>query len=706
VPPEVVETKLEHQVDATPRSTRTVGTRRLSYAAQIVALAALYVVAARIGLALDAVAGFATLVWPPSGIALAALLLRGYRLWPGVAIGAFAVNTLTGAPLPVAVGIAVGNTLEAVLGVYALHRIPRFRRSLDRVRDVLGLIVLAAGLSTMVSATIGVASLYLGGIVSLAELARAWRAWWIGDLIGDLLVAPALLVWARVAWARPVIPRVLEGAALGVVVIVICLIVFGRTATIPADTFQNPYLIVPPLIWAALRFGQRGAASTAFVVSLIAVWETATGHGPFVRPVLYESLFSLQIFMGVTAATFLVLGASIAERRRAIRDAQAAIGEQHRLLAERDLAHRRLITVLEQSPVAIVIAEASSGRFVFVNGEAERLLGRRPTVSPGNDPEGGVDGLHPDGRKLAPHEWPHARALDHGEVVRNQPIRIARADGAALDIAGNAAPVRDADGRIIAGVAIFWDVTAERLAEAERQRAHETVAAANRAKAEFFAVMSHELRTPLNAIAGFVEVMALGIQGPLTEQQRQSLERVQRNQRQLLSVINDVLVFAKIEADRIPLEITTVGICATLDELDALMTQELRRKELTLTCRPCDLSLSVRADEEKLRQILINLIGNAIKFTPRGGRVTVDAMRDGDQVLVSVSDTGIGIPADQLAHVFEPFFQVERGPTRRFPGVGLGLSIAHDLARAMRGDVRVESRVNEGTTVSLALPAA
>ena len=238
---------MRHPIDGTGPSTTAAGTRRAVYAAELLALTALYVAAARMGLAINAVAGFATLVWPPSGIALAALLLRGHRLWPGVLIGAFIANTLTGAPILVALGIATGNTLEAVLGAYALRRIPDFRASLDRVVDALGLIVLAAGLSTVVSATIGIASLYLGGIVSPADLGRAWRAWWVGDVIGDLLVAPAILVWAA-----PGVPasarRWVETVALVLAVVVIGFLVFGTRA----DAFHQAYLIFPLLVWAEI----------------------------------------------------------------------------------------------------------------------------------------------------------------------------------------------------------------------------------------------------------------------------------------------------------------------------------------------------------------------------------------------------------------------------------------------------------------------
>ncbi|MDQ4079618.1 MAG: MASE1 domain-containing protein, partial [Gemmatimonadota bacterium] len=645
-------------------------------------LAGLYVVAARIGLALDAVAGFATLVWPPTGIALAAVLLRGHRVWPAVMIGAAVANVLNGAPTLVATGIALGNTAEALVAAYALRRVPGFRTALDRLASVLALIVLAATLSTMIAATIGVSSLYFGDIVALREAGMAWRAWWLGDFFGALLVAPAILVWGTARQRRPPPYRLFEASALALVLVAVSVLIFGTSAAPQADTLQQAYLIFPPLIWAALRFEQRGAASAAFVVSLVAIWATATGHGPFVREELYQGLLALQTFLGVTAATFLLLGASIAERRVALQDVHIAISEQQRLHAERDIAHQRLVTVLEQSPVAISIADAPSGRFLFVNDEATRLLGERPRMSKAADPAASAwRGLHPDGRPFAPHEWPVVRALRQGETVRNVPIRVVRGDGSFVDIAVNSAPVRDTDGSIIAAVLIFWDVTAMRRAEEELRVAHETIAAANRAKAEFFGVMSHELRTPLNAIAGYVELMALGIHGPLTEEQSASLDRIQRNQQHLLSLIDDVLTFAKIEADQLSLELKRVNVRGALEQIEPVVAPDLERKTLTLACNASDSSLAVRADPAKLRQVLLNLVGNAIKFTPSGGRVVLSAARHGDLVHISVSDTGIGIPSDQVGRVFEPFFQAERGPTRRFPGVGLGLAIARDLAR-------------------------
>jgi PAS domain S-box-containing protein len=689
--------------------------RRLVYLAQVVALATLYLVAARAGLVLDAVAGFAALVWPPSGIALAALLTRGYRLWPGVFLGAFFANVLTGAPLLVAFGIGAGNTLEALLGAYALGRIPGFRNSIDRLRDVLGLIVLAAASSTTVSATIGVSSLYLGGIVSLEHFWGTWRAWWLGDLIGDLLVAPALLVWAT----RPRLfqnpKRLLEAAALGVGVVAVSLLIFGTSPPSDARTVGQAYMYFPLLIWAALRFGQRGAVSTAFVISLIAVFGTVVGRGPFIQPVLHQSLFALQTFMGVAAATFLVLGASVSERRRAVDDLRTAITEQERLLAERDLAHQRLVTVLEQSPLAIGVVEARSGRFVFVNDEAERLLGRRPTLSKAVDPDGGGwQGFHPDGHRIAPHEWPLARAMRRGEVVRNEIARIERADGGSLEVSINAAPVRDTSGEIIAGVLIFWDVTAQRLAEEELRRAHETAAQANRAKSAFLAVMSHELRTPLNAIGGHVQLVEMGVHGAVNDAQRDALGRVQRNQRHLLSLINDLLNLARIETGRVEYTLEDIPLAPLLADVTAMVEPLLSAKQLTCEIatwsRDTDRApTAVRADREKVKQIALNLLTNAIKYTPEGGRITVDTGPSPDapeMACIHVRDTGIGIPAAKLETVFEPFVQLARRPLNQPEGVGLGLAISRDLARGMAGDLAATSTVGEGTTLTLTLPRA
>ncbi|HEU0054935.1 MAG TPA: PAS domain S-box protein [Longimicrobium sp.] len=242
-----------------------------------------------------------------------------------------------------------------------------------------------------------------------------------------------------------------------------------------------------------------------------------------------------------------------------------------------------------------------------------------------------------------------------------------------------------------------------RLYEAERG-ARAEAEAANRAKFDFLTTMSHELRTPLNAIAGYVELLELEIRGPLTDAQRQDLERIHRSQKHLLGLINDVLNFARIETGHVHFDVRDVPLHDALGEVEPLISPQVRSKGLAYEFVPLDPAVTVRADGEKVRQIVLNLLSNAVKFTAPGGRITLEARAVDAIVEVRVRDTGIGIPADKLTTIFEPFVQVNAGYTRTQEGTGLGLAISRDLARAMGGELVAESVEGEGSVFILTLP--
>jgi PAS domain S-box-containing protein len=243
-----------------------------------------------------------------------------------------------------------------------------------------------------------------------------------------------------------------------------------------------------------------------------------------------------------------------------------------------------------------------------------------------------------------------------------------------------------------------------RLFEAER-RARAEAEAANRAKFDFLTTMSHELRTPLNAIAGYVELMEMEIRGPITPQQREDLGRIRRSQTHLLGLINDVLNFARVETGHVHFEIEDVPLDETLAGMEALVAPQVLAHGLTYEHRRSDPGATVRADRDKLRQIVLNLLSNAVKFTPPGGHVWLESEVVDGRAEVRVGDSGPGIPADKLATIFEPFVQVNAGYTRTSEGTGLGLAISRDLARAMGGDLGVESWPGEGSVFTLVLPA-
>lgn len=288
--------------------------QRLAYLGVMAALAGIYFLAAKLGLSLAFRAEQVTPVWPPTGIALAAVVLFGYRVWPGIAIGAFAINFLKNEPLGTALGITAGNTLEALVAAWLLHGVVAFRPSLARLRDVLGLIIIAAAGSTMVSATIGVTSLCLGGVHQWSEFGNLWRIWWQGDVLGNLVMAPVLLCWlGRKRWhTKPI--YLAEFALLLGAVIFFSLVVFAGKLTATRNEYPLEYIIFPFMIWAAFRFGQPGTTLITLVVSSIAIVGTVAGYGPFVR--VHEDLMLLQSFLNVVAITGLLLAAAIAERNQ------------------------------------------------------------------------------------------------------------------------------------------------------------------------------------------------------------------------------------------------------------------------------------------------------------------------------------------------------------------------------------------------------
>jgi signal transduction histidine kinase len=296
-------------------------------------LALSYIALGRAGLSLDAVSSFATLVWAPTGIALAALVYFGRGVWPGVAVGAFILNLWNGAPPLVAGGIAFGNTLEAVVGAALFEWAVQPTIPLRRLRQVIAFVVVSVIFATTISATVGVASLLLGGLVAIPEMARTWTAWWMGDAIGALVVAPVLLAWVPAVAVGPRRRWWELAAVTAAVSLASSLIFLDRSQAIGFGAFLEAYLLLAPLLWAAIRFETRGAALAVFLMATIAVVGTALGRGPVQDDVLNERLWMLQAFIGLVAATFLVLGALAAAtadaRRELLAAMEAAEGSSH-----------------------------------------------------------------------------------------------------------------------------------------------------------------------------------------------------------------------------------------------------------------------------------------------------------------------------------------------------------------------------------------
>jgi diguanylate cyclase (GGDEF)-like protein len=291
----------------------------------LTALAIVYLIVAKLALKLAFVNASVTAVWPCTGVALAAFLILGYRVWPAILVGAFLANLLTAGSIATSLAIAVGNTLEGVAGCYLVTRFARGQHAFERAQDIFRFAFLAGMVSTAISATIGVTTLGLGGLSSWAMYASVWYTWWSGDAVGAVVLTPLLILWRQhhhLSWTRK---QIVELVFLFSGLLFTGWVVFGARFHSALKDYPLEYLCIPFLIWAALRFGRRKAATAICVLAVIATWGTSHGFGPFARHSQNTSLLLLQAFMCVVAILTLALAAEATAHNRAVARVQQLV---------------------------------------------------------------------------------------------------------------------------------------------------------------------------------------------------------------------------------------------------------------------------------------------------------------------------------------------------------------------------------------------
>jgi PAS domain S-box-containing protein len=430
-----------------------------AYFLKLLLVFAVYVIAGKIGLSFEAVGGFASLVWPPTGIAIAVMLLYGRRFWPAIALGAFVVNFSSGAPLGAAVGMASGNALEALAASWLLQRDTRFRYSLEDPRSVFSFIGLAAGLSTLISATIGTTSLWLGGVITAEAFNGTWTAWWVGDVFGALIVAPFLLVWLG---RKPSLERLgsnlLEAAVMVVIFTFVAALMFGGLDSAIISPIAASYIMMIPLIWAGVRFGMRGGATAIMAFAFISVYGTALGKGPFVAGDLNDGLAALHLFVGTSAIMALFLGSAHDERIRADQDSSVLMKE----VADQA---RYLRSIIDLAPAGIKLLDEEShllqinpAGLRIVEADSERELIARPMLSMTDADD------RPAFTALL------KKVFEGGSGGLRHAITGLKGTHRVLDV--KMVPFRDATGKVTAALGMFDDVTKEveqeRLLKANR----------------------------------------------------------------------------------------------------------------------------------------------------------------------------------------------------------------------------------------------
>jgi signal transduction histidine kinase/integral membrane sensor domain MASE1/CheY-like chemotaxis protein len=731
---------------------------------KMLALALVYFIAGKFGLSLAVVHPSASAVWPPSGIAFAALLLWGYRLWPGVFLGAFLVNIPTlGAPLTT-LCVATGNTLEALLGTWLIHRFAGGPKVFERARNIFKFVSFAAFLSTTVSATVGVTSLTLAAHASWDRYPAIWLTWWLGDVAGVLLVGPLVVIWLTQPYPTLTARRIVEAAGLLLAVALIGHLVFLE------ETRQDlESLAILPLLWAAFRFGQRGAVTAAFVGFAVALTGTLNDLGPFAGGDAHQSLLYLQGFSATIALAALVLAAVVTERTRAEQrlEIQEAVS---RILADssdlKDAGSKILRVLCERGKWSVgaiwhidgVAGELSCVEFWRAPSstarafEAEsRSLKFAPGVGlPGAVWRSGEPAWISDLANDASFSRAQSAIQDSLRAGFAFPIKVGKAVEGVIECFSSEVRAIDDDFLRITG-----DIGGQVGRFIERKRAEDSLAQAR----DDLVKSNEELERRVQQRTGELEQANLALLKNLEDQKilEQQLRQAQKMEsigtlaggiahdfNNSLNIIRAyaTLIQARYSAD--PQILDSVKIIDQEVERGASVVRQLltlaRKTETTLRStdvnqlvvgvselikqifpRTIEVGLklqpslpAVRADSNQINQALLNICLNARDAMPSGGQLILESdLIDANSmqrryagatmdpyVCIAITDTGVGMEESVRSRVFEPFFT-----TKPFgEGTGLGLAMVYGIMKNHYGLVDVESAFGRGTTVRLYLP--
>ena len=726
--------------------------RRVSTPLLIALVAGAYFAAGRLGLRLAVVNPSATAVWPPAGIALASLLAFGFRVWPGVLLGAFLVNMTTTGSIATCLGIAAGNTLEALVGAHLVIRYARGRAAFERARDVFRFAMLAGVLSTLVSATIGVASLVLGGLAPWRSAGPVWLTWWLGDLGGDLVFAPPLVLWLAGGRPRTSLRRVLEAAALVGATLLAGLARFAGSLPASYKSYPMGFLYVPVLVWAAYRFGPRGAASAVLILSGVALSAMLGGIGPFAGGAPNDALVNLQLFMGGLAVTSLALATLFSERARAAEELQRAQEELGLRFRQRsaDLASaiQSLRTEVAARQRAERLAQAtieSIQKPLLVLDAELRVL----AASSAYYEQFGADRRDTRGRllfELDDHGWdiPALRAALESVAAENasvedleierQPSQLGKrtllvsarqihVDGTptecvVLDLR-DITDQRDARDTLLKSHEVLEERVRQRTAQllqtntelerevGERRQVERlleqrtrALTRSNRELAQFASIAAHDLQQPLRTVASFVELLSRRYRGRLDAEADEFIRYAVDGVTHAHALIHDLLAYSHVDTTGVGFGPTdcTAAVARAIDNLRS----EIVQTETVVTHGPLP---TLKADHAQLTQLFQNLIGNAIKFrSHEPPRVHVHAQREGQEWLFAVRDNGLGIDPKHHERIFVIF---QRPHVRDdYPGTGVGLAVCRKIVERHGGRIWAESAPGLGSEFLFTLPAS
>ena len=636
----------------------------------------LYFALAKASLAFASLHASASPIWPPTGLAVALILIRGQGLLPAIGIAAFATNLATTGEVMSSLAIAVGNTLEAGVGAHLINRWADGRDAFLTPRGVLRFALILASVATPISATIGVGALTLTGSAPVEGFVRIWSTWWLGNLAGAIVVAPAVTLWLRTIDGK--IPPVgVEGLLAYGLAAVVGILVFSP---ILPETFTNTawaFAAALPLVWSALRHGPRETATVAFILSTFAVWGISAGEGPFLQSSLNQSFLTLIAFVASATLPSLALSAAISARDRA--------------LLRHEEVYRLLIGSISDHAICML---DPAGRIVSWNLGAEKIQGH-----------GEREILGESFQQFYAAEDRQAKEPDRalGEARRigryeAEGWRI-RKDGSRFWASEVLSAIRDKEGKLLGYAKVTRDMTEKREAELVLERTKDELFQMQKLEAigRLTGGVAHDFNNLLMTMASGLRMIDEPAHAQLRVDIIQSLQNaVEQGQ----ALTGQLLTFAR----RNPLNPVVTNLAEQIDALTPLLARSLRNDIVVEAF--CEPNLwAVKVDPGQFDLSILNLAVNSRDAMPNGGllRILAKNLPTGrGSVSITVSDTGGGIPAEIRSRVLEPFFTTKEPGS----GTGLGLSQVSIFARESGGTMQIRSEINVGTSVTIILPRA
>jgi len=742
--------------DRHPIAPRTSFRRRLSYIAGLIGIGLTYFVLAKSGLALALIHPSASAIWPPTGFALAAIVLWGYRAWPAIFLAAMIANATAAGSIGTAISIATGNTLEALVGAALINVWSNGRDTFSTANTVAKFAVICVVLATPISATVGTTTLAIAGYAEWANSADIWLTWWLGDMISALVVTPVVVLCALSDARTFRRTALIESAAVISLAVVVGFVAFNPLFKQSQHPDPLGFLAVLPLLWAALRRGPRDTAVASLILAGFSIWGTFSGAGPFAAASLNDSLLFVLVFLISVSVPSLALSADVAmrktieenlhrthtelDRRVDMRTAELAAANQtlrdevarragtEKEALEQQTATSEVLRIISSSPGelqpvframlenAVRICEAKVGvLFLHEHGifnpavtlevlpEFGEFLSKRGPFRPGPNTT--------NGRLLRTKEVVHWDAgAETSMVVKLSAARttlgvpMLKDDvliGSIVIFRQEVRPFTDKQIALVQNFAAQAVIAIEntRLLSELRARTSE-LELANTAKSRFLAMASHDLRQPLHALGLFVAQLRTPLK---PDESAKTIERAYGAVREMNEMFNSLLDISKLDAGVLTPKIVEFPIARLLQRIETTFGQATRDKGLRLRVMRSD--AWVRSDALLLERILLNLVSNAMRYTLRGG-IIVGCRRRGEMLRIEVWDSGPGIPEDQKQNIFGEFFQLPAPERDRYGGLGLGLAIVDRLRRLLGHQIELTSTVGRGSRFTILVQIA